>query len=149
MYKKSYRTRRIKRLKDFLSEQLQCLSWAPQMQSFFVDNLNSSRLWLLTEVFIKVEYEMDKKSRKSIVASHKTGQITLESAIDSGIKKAPFDCSCDMLPSFQQSDSRARLPYSSSSFILPLFLKSTTDPTWYLYHSSIPFLSQNVPSLYC
>jgi len=102
----------------------------PTNAIFFCEgNLNSFRLLLLTEDFIKVEYEMDRKSRKSIVASHKTGQITLESAIDSGIKKAPFDCSCDMLPSFQQSDSRARLPYSSSSFILLLFLKSTTDPT--------------------
>ena len=47
-------------------------------------------------VLIKVEFEVDKNSRKSIVPSHKTGQIKLESAIDSS------DCSCDMLPSFKQ-----------------------------------------------
>merc|ERR1719175_396596 len=54
--------------------------------------------------------------------------MKLESAIDS------FDCSCDKLPSFQQRDSRARLPHSSSSSIL-LF-----HPNGYLYHNSIHFL---------
>ena len=75
-----------------------------------VEVLNSCQL--LTEVFIKVEFVLDKNSKKNIVPSHKPRQMKLESAIDS------FDCSCDKLPSFQQRDSRARLPHSSSSSIL-------------------------------